>query len=85
LPKGVGDGGVPPSYTRERVGGRQPRSAGDQESGPGAPGGVALPRLLLGYGPAEFTGLGYEAPCHDEPCLFSGLMSGSQPVPEDTR
>jgi 2-polyprenyl-6-methoxyphenol hydroxylase-like FAD-dependent oxidoreductase len=26
-----------------------------------------------------------EPPCHDEPCVFSGLMSGSQAVPEATR
>jgi hypothetical protein len=26
-----------------------------------------------------------QSPCHDEPCVFSGLMSGSQPVPEATR
>ena len=24
-------------------------------------------------------------PCHDKPCVFSGLMSGSQPVPGATR
>ena len=28
---------------------------------------------------------GRQASCHHEPCLFSGLMSGSQLVPEVTR
>ena len=26
-----------------------------------------------------------QSSCHDEPCVFSGLMSGSRPVPEATR
>ena len=39
MAKSVGGGGLPPSYPREPVGGDEQGSAGDQVSGPGAPGG----------------------------------------------
>jgi hypothetical protein len=29
--------------------------------------------------------LARQSPCHDKPCLFSGFMPGSQPVPGITR